>query len=180
MVFGAARLLAQRGLQATSFSEVLAATDAPRGSIYHHFPNGKDQLIAAALKLATEQMAKVLDVKPDTRADEVTAIFLQVWRTILTRSKLEAGCAVVAVTVATESTELLEQVGRIFRGWRARLAELLINGGLAASDAARFAALLVSASEGAVVLSRGERSLEPFELVAEQLTQQVRELLQKR
>jgi len=38
MVAGAARLLAQRGLQATSFSEVLQFTASPRGSVYHHFP----------------------------------------------------------------------------------------------------------------------------------------------
>ena len=41
MVEGAVRLLARQGLQATSFSEVLELTGAPRGSVYHHFPGGK-------------------------------------------------------------------------------------------------------------------------------------------
>ena len=49
MVEGAMALLARRGLHATSFSEVLAATGAPRGSLYHHFPGGKDQLVAEAV-----------------------------------------------------------------------------------------------------------------------------------
>ena len=40
MIIGAAGLLSRRGLQGTSFSEVLAATGAPRGSLYHHFPGG--------------------------------------------------------------------------------------------------------------------------------------------
>ena len=47
MIVGAARLLAERGLQETSFSEVLQRTGAPRGSIYHHFPEGKDQLVGS-------------------------------------------------------------------------------------------------------------------------------------
>ena len=50
MIAGAARLLAQRGLQATSFSTVLAETNAPRGSIYHHFPGGKEELVTAAIE----------------------------------------------------------------------------------------------------------------------------------
>jgi TetR/AcrR family transcriptional repressor of lmrAB and yxaGH operons len=62
----------------------------------------------------------------------------------------------------------------VFRTWRRRLAELLEQGGLDAGDAARFAAVLVAASEGAVVLSRAEQSLEPFDRVAEQLIDQVR------
>jgi len=44
MVQSAIILLAKRGYQATSFSEVLAGSQPPRGSIYHHFPEGKDQL----------------------------------------------------------------------------------------------------------------------------------------
>jgi hypothetical protein len=61
----------------------------------------------------------------------------------------------------------------VFRTWRQRLAELLKEGGLEEQDAARFAAILIAATEGAVVLSRAELSMEPFELVAEQLLSQV-------
>jgi len=43
MVAGAARLLAEKGMEGTSFAEVLAATGAPRGSTYHHFPGGKTE-----------------------------------------------------------------------------------------------------------------------------------------
>ena len=60
MVDGAMALLARRGLQATSFSEVLAATGAPRGSLYHHFPAGKDQLVAEAVDRAGGVLINVL------------------------------------------------------------------------------------------------------------------------
>ena len=65
MIAGAARLLARRGLQATSFSTVLAATGAPRGSIYHHFPGGKDELVVAALD-ATERSRTVPPCPPSS------------------------------------------------------------------------------------------------------------------
>jgi len=176
MVEGAARLLAQRGLQATSFSEVLEATGSPRGSVYHHFPDGKNQLIEAALDFVAAQMARVIDPKEGAPAEEITDLFLRVWRSILTRSRFQAGCAVVAVTVASDSPELLQHTAAIFRSWRIRLAELLVKGGLAPRDAGPFAAMLIAASEGAVILGRGEQSIEPFELVASQLLEQVRRL----
>ena len=60
MVQSAIVLLAKRGYQATSFSEVLAESQAPRGSIYHHFPDGKDQLIAAAIEVSGARAVALL------------------------------------------------------------------------------------------------------------------------
>ncbi len=179
MIKGAVQLLARRGLQATSFSEVLALTGAPRGSVYHHFPEGKEQLVAAAIEMVSAQSLRLIEGKEGARADEVAKLFLHMWRELLTRSHLEAGCSVVAVTVAADSPELLKQAGGVFRSWRKRLAELLAKGGLSAKDANRFAATLLAASEGAVVLCRAEQSLEPLELVSEQILEQIRKALGK-
>ena len=176
MVASAVDLLARHGLQATSFSEVLDHSGAPRGSIYHHFPEGKEQMIGSALDLAGGRAIELLDRKAGAPAEEVATWFLHIWREVLIRGKFEAGCAVLAVAVAAESPELLDQTARVFRTWRQRLAELLEQGGLQPGDAQRFAATLVASSEGAVVLARAEQSLEPFELVAEQLLDQVRAL----
>ena len=61
MIESAVALLATRGLEGTAFSDVLARSGAPRGSIYHHFPQGKDQLVDAALELAGDRALTVLD-----------------------------------------------------------------------------------------------------------------------
>jgi hypothetical protein len=73
------------------------------------------------------------------------------------------------VTVATDSPEVREHAAAIFRAWRGRLAELYVDGGVEPKQAERLAATVIAATEGAVVISRAERSLEPFELVAEEL-----------
>jgi TetR/AcrR family transcriptional regulator, lmrAB and yxaGH operons repressor len=173
MVAGAARLLAQRGLQETSFSEVLELTGAPRGSIYHHFPQGKHQLVAAAVDLAGANAMQAIERSAGQPAAEVTRHFLSLWREVLVRSNYTVGCSVLAVTIASDSSELLEHAAAVFRTWRTRLGELLRDGGLAPAEATRFAALLIASTEGAVVLSRAEQSMEPFDLVAEQLSSQV-------
>ena len=174
MVEGAVVLLAKHGLQATSFSDVLALTGAPRGSVYHHFPEGKEQLVAAAVELAGERAVALLDELEGASADEIAQRFLAMWRSILVRSDFSAGCAVLAVTVATDSQALLENAASVFRAWRGRLASLLESGGLGRTDATGFATLLVAASEGAVVLARAEQSVEPFDLVAERLLSELK------
>jgi AcrR family transcriptional regulator len=174
MIDGAIRLLAQHGLQATSFSEVLALTGAPRGSVYHHFPEGKDQLVAAAVDRAGARAIHALDGQQGASAEELAAAFLGIWRDVLVRSHFGAGCAVLAVTVAADSQALLDHAAEVFRAWRGQLAELFARAGFSAKEASRFAATLVAASEGAVVLSRAEQSLEPFDLVTDQLLEQAR------
>jgi TetR/AcrR family transcriptional repressor of lmrAB and yxaGH operons len=176
MVASAVDLLARRGLQATSFAEVLERSGAPRGSVYHHFPDGKDELVGSALDLAGARAIDWLDQKAGAPAEEVAAWFLHIWREVLVRSNFEAGCAVLAVTVAADSPELRRHAADVFRTWRRRLTELLEGGGLGQPDAARMAATLIASSEGAVALSRAEQSLEPFDLVAEQLLDQIRRL----
>lgn len=169
MVDSAIVLLAKGGYQATSFSSVLEVSQAPRGSIYHHFPDGKDQLIAAAVELAGARAVAVLDSLDGLPAPEVVDGFMVLWRTVLERSNFGAGCSVLAVTVSSGSDELLDAAADVFRSWGARLAKLLEHGGLARDDAASFATMVMAASEGAVVLARARRSLEPFDQVATQL-----------
>lgn len=173
MIESAAVLLAKRGLQATAFSDVIERSGAPRGSIYHHFPGGKDELVNAAIELTGERALRVLDAVDGRPPDVVTGYFIDLWRAVLVRSGLTAGCAVLAVTVATDSPDLLGHAAEIFRAWRGRLADLYRAGGMAPEVAARFATTVVAATEGAVVVSRAEQSLEPFEQVAEELLESV-------
>lgn len=174
MVQGAMTSLACRGLQATSFSEVLAATGAPRGSLYHHFPGGKHQLVAEAVDRAGAVLTDAIAPVAGASAEDVVERFLATWRTVLMRSRCEAGCAVLAVTVASDSAELLSHATAVFRDWRELLADLLRQGGLGTSAAQQFATVMIASTEGAVVLSRANQSLEPFDSVSLHLTEQIR------
>jgi len=177
MVEGAAQLLARRGLPGTSFAEILELTGAPRGSVYHHFPDGKDQLVGSAVDLAGTQLVDALNRKAGAPAEEITEHFLHIWHSVLTRSHCEAGCAVLAVTVATDSPELMNHAVTVFRTWRGRLTELLELGGLTPLHATQFATTLIASVEGAVVLSRAEQNTEPFDTVAKQLLDQIRRMV---
>jgi len=166
MIEGAVRLLATNGVEGTSFAEVLEVTDAPRGSVYHHFPGGKSELLHAALDLASERGLAAMEATRGQPAGAVVDRFLDLWRSLLDRSQLSAGCAVLAVTVAANDAQLVDHAGTIFRTWTDRLADLFVAGGMKKGAATQLAVTVVAATEGAVALCRAERSREPFDHVA--------------
>jgi AcrR family transcriptional regulator len=170
MVEGAVRLLARDGVEGTSFAGVLAATGAPRGSIYHHFPGGRTELLHAALDLVSARGLTAIETTRGQPPKIVVARFLDLWRELLNRSNLSAGCAVLAVTVASGDNELLDHAGTIFRTWTDLLAELFTVGGMKKPSARELAITVMAATEGAVAMSRAQRSRDPFDRTAAVLT----------
>jgi TetR/AcrR family transcriptional regulator, lmrAB and yxaGH operons repressor len=168
MIERTAVLLAKKGLQGTSFTEVLEASGAPRGSLYHHFPGGKNELVLAALRASGDQALDALNKTGGKSAIDVARTFIELWRMVLTKSNFSAGCAVVAVSVAADAPELVTSAAEVFRSWRVRLGELLSAGGIPAKKAQALATNLIAACEGAVILARVEKSFAPFDLVAEE------------
>jgi AcrR family transcriptional regulator len=169
MVRSALHLLARNGVQVTSLSNVLGHAKAPRGSIYHYFPSGKEELLGEALDLASQRALDFLDRGKDTSLNGLTDRFISMWRAVLEGSNFEAGCAVLAVAVTSDRPELKSRTSVIFRRWREHLADRFTAAGVSTEMSVRFAVTLIAATEGAVVLSRAEGSLEPFELVAAHL-----------
>jgi hypothetical protein len=102
--------------------------------------------------------------------------FLQFWRHTLIRSDMTAGCPVLAVTVSSDVDDLIDHARTVFRDSRAKLGELLTGAGIRPEAAATFATIAVASSEGAVVLARAERSIDPFDAVADNLVEQARHL----
>jgi AcrR family transcriptional regulator len=162
MVEGAVRLLATRGVEGTSFADVLAATGTPRGSVYHHFPGGKTELLHGALDYASERALAIMEPARGAAAKVVVKRFLDLWRQLLDRSDMTAGCAVLAVTVASTDPTLRDHAAAIFGAWTDHLAELFVVSGMKKAPARQLAATVIAATEGAVVMSRAQRSREPF------------------
>ncbi|MDO9355676.1 MAG: TetR/AcrR family transcriptional regulator [Solirubrobacteraceae bacterium] len=173
MIDGTVHLLARGGLQQTSFATVLEHTGAPRGSIYHHFPEGKDQLVSEAVASSGARSIAMIRAWRGEPAEVIASRFLAAWRMLLTATDFRAGCAVLAVTTSTDSADVLYDTATVFRSWRGELAALLTEGGLSVDRAPGIAALLIGAAEGAVVMSRAEQSIEPFDLVVDEVLARV-------
>jgi len=168
MIRGAARMVGIRGAAATSLRELAKEAGVPFGSTYHHFPGGKHELVTEAVRAQGAHVDQLIERTRTEGPDAALAALLDEWRRVLERSDFRAGCAVLAV--ATEDDpDLRATANQVFHSWRTRLAGILAEHGVAASQADRLAWTIVAAVEGAGALCRAERSLTPLESVVTEL-----------
>ena len=174
MVVSAALLIRERGAHPTAIADVLAPSGAPRGSAYHYFPGGRTQLLCEAVDYAGEFMAAHLG-RASSGLDAIDGLF-EYYRDELQRSDFRAGCPVVAVAVEAgdpdkpeQSAAVRERAAAVFARWRQVIAELLTADGVSAARARELAVLVLSSFEGALVIARAGRDLEPVEAVHAQL-----------
>jgi TetR/AcrR family transcriptional repressor of lmrAB and yxaGH operons len=173
MVSTMGRLMQAQGYAATGLNQVVADSGAPKGSLYHYFPQGKEQLAAEAVRAAGEQAAAAFRQAFVTEADAVAALRAVVaWlEQELVRSDYLYGCpiATVALEAASQSPAIREACRLAYRSWRTVISTGLQVDGRSPDDADADAVLTLSAIEGALLLSRTERSVEPLVIVNQRL-----------
>ena len=185
MVAGAADLMSRRGINATSLRDVVRHTGTPRGSLGHHFPRGKQQLIEDALVFAGKQVSGPLAHLTQKRgAVGGLRAFIGLWRQTLERTKFQAGCPVLAVAVeqyvndATEKNgepdeaaqqHMLDLADGIFAEWQRIMFAALRREGVATARAQRLAALVIASVEGTVAMCRAARGAQPLDDVRQEL-----------
>ncbi|MGC2484768.1 MAG: TetR/AcrR family transcriptional regulator [Acidimicrobiales bacterium] len=176
MVQSAASLIGARGMNATSFSDVLADSGAPRGSIYHHFPEGKRQLTECAMRLTSEQVLEHLRAGSEVTAEGVLVHFLSLFHHVVVASHARAGCAIAGVTidVADDDDDLLAVAKDAFASWESLLSEQLFQVGVEQKRARAIAVTTIASVEGALILCRADGSVEPLTTIEEQLLNLVR------
>jgi AcrR family transcriptional regulator len=174
MVVSAAMLIRERGAHPTAIADVLEHSGAPRGSAYHYFPGGRTQLLCEAVDYAGEYMAAKLGAAASTL--EALDHLFDGYRKQLQRSDFRAGCPVVAVAVEAgdparpeQAKSVIERAAAAFARWRAEIKQRLISDGVPAERAGALAMLVLSSFEGAIVIARASRDLEPLDTVHAQL-----------
>lgn len=170
MIRGAADLLATSGVQGTSFADVLAHTGAPRGSIYHHFPGGKDELVQAAARSVGEGVVALLDLVNASSPAQVIDGFVDAWRSVLVTGEFERGCAVAATCLGSSEADALRSLaGEIFASWQEALARAFVRSGATRRQAGDLAVVCLAAVEGALVLGRAAHDDHVFDVLKRQL-----------
>jgi AcrR family transcriptional regulator len=174
MVRSAASLIGAQGVTATSFSEVLADSGAPRGSIYHHFPDGKNQLARDAIQWTSDRVLAYQGAVTPTSAAAVLERFIGMWRQVVVSSGGASGCVVAGVAVDTNTNSgddegLITVVRDTFRSWVDLLASQLEAVGITGGQSRAIAQATLAGMEGALILCRAEGDVQPLETVAAQL-----------
>jgi AcrR family transcriptional regulator len=172
MLNSAVQLLRERGAAGVTVDGVLAHSGAPRGSVYHHFPRGRDELLLGALRQAGDFITGYLESAVATGdVRKMLEKFVAFWKRTLLDSDFRAGCPIVAVAVGSriDAPEEEALVAQIFATWHDCLVRLLATRDVDPARAARLATLVVAAIEGAVVLCRAQREVTPLDDVLAEL-----------
>jgi len=149
---GARQLLAEKGYAGMELRDVAERGEAPRGSIYHHFPGGKVQLAREAAELEGATIRDLIERSLEERGLKQTlALFGDFFRRRVADYPERIGCPVAAVATAA------------FQSWERPIAAALRDEGVNARDAEAFAGLVVSTVEGALLRARAAGSQEPLD-----------------
>jgi AcrR family transcriptional regulator len=167
MIVSAALLQRERGVPGTGLPEVLKHSGAPRGSVYHHFPNGRAQVAEEATAYAADQLAVGLESMLEERPLlDVLDAFAAMWAAVLRDEHFAAGCPVAAGALDyTPDSGARRAAASGFDRWRAAIAAALERSGVSAERSGLLAMSTISAFEGAIVLSRAQQSTDPLDAV---------------
>nr|WP_240491927.1 TetR/AcrR family transcriptional regulator [Mycobacterium alsense] len=170
MLVSAAQVMRERGAAGVTIDEVLARSGAPRGSVYYHFPHGRNQMLTEALRYSGDSITTMIDDAAGWGARALLREFVTFWERVLTDGDFAAGCPVVAAAIGSDADpKLSAEAGAILGRWCTALTRAFSNDGFDDADAASLAVMSIAALEGAVVLSRSTRSTDPLRQVGEQL-----------
>ena len=174
MVRSAGQLIRRKGVSGTGMREIVTEANAPRGSLQHYFPGGKEELVSDALlwmgDTAARRVRRSLSELKSRTPSALLASIVDTWRRDLTNEKFAAGCPLVAAAADTAATsnQLRQVLRRAFDGWLQPLSESLVDLGVPRERSDNLAVVVIAALEGAIILARIRRDLTPFDaLVAE-------------
>jgi TetR/AcrR family transcriptional repressor of lmrAB and yxaGH operons len=169
----AAKLFSRHGYAAVGLNRIIEKSGAPKGSLYHHFPEGKEQLAAEAVAWAAEQFTTTLQTEIDAAPSTAVAIRRVAERVAgwLEKSSFRDGSplTIVAVETGAFNAVLREACRQGYAQWQAILSTALLAEGRSEARAEARAELILSAFEGAMILCRVHGSSEPLRSVGMQL-----------
>ena len=166
MIEAATTLFRRRGYEGVGVAELLAHSGAPRGSLYFHFPGGKEQIAVAAVTRAGLTVRDGIRARGAITAtlEEYIETAFAGWAQNLEDSDYEKGCiiALVGLEAASASPALKAAADAAFASWEVELTDMACAKGLDAARGARFATAFICAVEGAIMLARTRNDTAPM------------------
>ena len=176
-----ADLFRQYGFTGTGMKQIVAAANAPFGSLYHYFPGGKEELGVAVIHRSGEMYFELFETVVEAAPDLVSGVrdFFAGAALVLRDTDYADACpiATVALEVASRSEPLRQATAEVFESWVTRAAARLADHGVPDDRAREVATLIISALEGAFILCRASRTTEALDVAGAAATAAVRSAL---
>ncbi len=181
IVDASAELFRHQGYSATGIKQITTAAKAPFGSLYHFFPDGKEQLGAEAIRVSGKTYEQLIPAVFDPAPDLVTAVrwFFAGAAAHLEETDYEDACpiATVALEVSSTSETMRQACADVFESWITAGSARHEGAGLSEAQARELTIAMICALEGAFVLARALRDTSPLQIAGELVAQAVQDAL---
>lgn len=173
MISTTARLIQERGLHGVSMRDILAESGAPRGSLYFHFPGGKEALVHEAMRIGIDEATRVLRECLDHAEHPAEGVraFFRAATDEMVASGYAFGCPVAPIVLDAPGfeSELAATCKTAFREWTDMYQGALVDAGMEPDSAATLARMIVASLEGALIMARSERDAACITQVGEEV-----------
>jgi AcrR family transcriptional regulator len=169
MVESMLELIQVNGYAGTGLNAVLAHSGAPKGSLYFHFPDGKEQLGERAIGLAADHFESLIvealgSARSQQSAGRVAESVVAMLSEFLEANDFLVGCpvSVVALEMGAESDRLRAACEQAYDRWITPVEEFLVVRGHDRGSARSTASSVISLVEGAMIVARTRRDVQPL------------------
>lgn len=173
IVNAAVTLFRRQGYSGTGLNDIVDASGAPKGSLYHYFPAGKASIAIAAVEEAGRRVAETMSklARECSSTGDVLRAHARLLSGWMRKSGFRDGCPITTVLLelAPRNREASEAGRKAYAARLRVLRDKLIADGFSPPRAERLAVLCVSAVQGALIQSRVERNGAAIEITADEL-----------
>ena len=180
IVKAATILFQTKGYHATGLNEILRKSNAPKGSLYYYFPNGKEQLALEAINQTKTFIEKTIMERLDTIQDPAESIKNSIEEMadnlnvdadekLSFRSTKKISINLIAMETATSSETLRVACESAFKTWQNVYYQKLMDGGFESKRAEKLSLVIQTMIEGAIIMSLTMKSDLPLIEVAKQI-----------
>ncbi len=166
-----AELFRRQGYTGTGVKQIVTEASTPFGSMYHHFPGGKEQLGAEAIRSSGALYGLLVGAVLDPAPDLETGVreFYRLAGVHLEESGWADACpiATVALEVSSASEPMRAACADVFEGWLQTAIPQFTRHGFAPDRARELAIAFVCQLEGAFVLCRAMRTTEALDVAGD-------------
>lgn len=166
LVHTAMRLFRQQGYASTGLQQILAESGAPKGSLYHYFPGGKEELAEAAVRLGSKLKGDMLVGHAGRHKSPAAFVkaYCTTMATWMEESEFRSGCPIATTMLETapDSPELTRAGAEALDHWIGIVAPVFLAAGASKAEARTKAQALIAAMEGALLLARVRQSSRPI------------------
>jgi AcrR family transcriptional regulator len=149
-----AAVFLSRGYEGATFTELARATGLGKASLYHHFPGGKEEMVAVLLRDAVAQLEQMAFSRLGEKRPPIERLqrFLEGFEKYVDGG--ERQCLVAILAQGSLGARHGDQIAEQFRSWQQQLTQVFEESGLKSKRAARSSEALLAELYGYLLTAK--------------------------